>query len=310
MEQRRNSTELYNPLTLNETQNKYPYIKWVDYVNSLLPNNMSVDGNEVVIINSLSYFENFGKLIENTSNRTIANYMFWRLTEYSAYYLNTEVRKLQLAYNTVSIGKKEFSPRWKECISMVNNKLSTAVGAMYIRKYFRLEAKKSALTMVDQIRKEFKEVLKLNDWMDPVTKLAAASKVDAIITHIGYPDELYDDKKLEDYHKTIEVDQMNYLPSILSINKFYMNYEFNSLRKPVNKTDWIAHSSPTVINAYYSFEENSIGMIFNFDFFRKIEIFSIFHYYRASGWYPARNFLFVESPKLYELWWYWFHNWT
>lgn len=260
MEQRRNSSELYNPMTLRETQTKYPYIAWVEYINNLLPPSIRVNENETVIFNSLPFFKHLETLLENTSNRTIANYLFWRLTEYSAYYMNSEIRKRQLAYNTVTIGKKELSARWKECISLTNNKLSTAVGALYIRKYFKPEAKQTAAQMVEQIRIEFKDFLKENKWMDAKTKLAASNKVDAIITHIGYPDELYDDRKLEEYHKAIEINSTNYLVSILNINKFYMNYEFDSLRKIVNKTDWISHSSPTFINAFYSFEENSIGM--------------------------------------------------
>lgn len=262
MEQRRNSTELYNPMTLNETQIKYPYINWTDYLNELFPANVSVAANETVIFNSLSFFKKFETLLETTSNRTIANYLFWRITEYSAYYLNSEVRKRQLAYNTVTIGKKELSARWKECISLTNNKLSTATGALYVRKFFRPEAKTTAAQMVEQIRKEFKDVLKQNVWMDEKTKLAANNKVDAIVSHIGYPNEMYDNQKLDAYHKPLDMNPTSYLSSILNINKFYMFYEFNSLRKPVNKTDWISHSSPTFINAFYSFEENSIGEFF------------------------------------------------
>lgn len=48
-----------------------------------------------------------------------------------------------------------------------------------------------------------------------------------------------------------------------------MNYEFDTLRKPVNKTDWIAHSSPTFINAFYSFEENSIGLLMGLRFINR-----------------------------------------
>lgn len=309
MEQRRNSSELYNPLTLNEAQAKFPYLNWTEYLNDFLPSNISVSENETVIFNSLGYFEEFELLLQNTTNRTIANYLFWRLTEYSAYYLNMEIRKRQLEYNTVTIGKKEHSPRWKECISLTNNKLSTAVGAMYIRKYFRPDAKQMARVMVDQIRQEFKELLRQNLWMDPKTKLAAGNKVDAIITHIGYPDELYDDKKLDEYYKTLDIDGENYLTAVLNINKFYMNYDYAALRKPVNKTDWIAHSSPTFINAYYSFEENSIGMS-NSDS-RSFETFDKKNFFfRASGWYSPRDLFFSQSAQLHELWWHWFHHWS
>lgn len=247
-------------MTLNETHIKYPYLNWTEYLNDLFPSNISVTENETVIFNSLAFFSQFERLLENTSNRTIANYLFWRLTEYSAFYLSSDVRKRQLAYNTVTIGKKELSARWKECISLTNNKLSTATGALYIRKYFHPEAKHTAAQMVEQIRKEFKEVLKQTTWMDEKTKINANNKVDAITSHIGYPDELYDDHKLDAYHKPIVLNSTNYLQSVLNINKFYMNYELHSLRKPVNKSEWILHSSPTFINAFYSFEENSIEL--------------------------------------------------
>lgn len=241
MEQRRNSSELYNKLTLKEVQARYPYLNWLKFINQMLPPNITVDENETVIFNSLSYFEKFGEILEETSNRTIANYLSWRLIEYTAFYLNNDVRKRQLDYNGVAVGKKEFSARWKECISLTNNKLSAAVGALYIRKYFRPEAKLIARDMVNQIRLEFKEMLRKNTWMDPETKLRAAEKVDAIITHIGYPDELYDDIKLDEYHQSIDVDASNYLTSVLSINRFYMNYQLSLLRQAANKTDWVSH---------------------------------------------------------------------
>lgn len=260
MEQRRNSTELYNPMTLAEMQSKYPYNQWVQYVNRLLPNEVQVDSEEVVVVNSPGFLDGLTSLLERTSHRTIANYLIWRITDYAVYYLNNQVRKRQLDFSTVTVGKKEFSVRWKECISMVNNKLPISVGALYIRQYFKPEAKQAATEMVEHIRQEFKDALQKNEWMDVDTKKAALSKVDAIISHIAYPDELYDDQKLETFYEKMVIDPDNYLESVLKINQFYNDYAFNQLRKPVNKTDWVQHAAPTYINAFYSFEENSIGL--------------------------------------------------
>lgn len=260
LEERRNSTELYNPMTINELQKRFPYNDWVKYINQLLPKGMSVDENEVVIVNSLRFFKDLEKLLANSTNRTIANYMFWRITDYAIYYLNNEARSRQLEFSTVTTGKKEFSSRWKECISVTNNKLPIALGALYVRNHFNPESRLAALRMVDHIQKEFKDILRMNDFMDNVTKIAALSKVDAMSVHIGYPDELENDHILEEYHKNMEIDSSYYLRSVLNISKFYMDYSFDLLRKPVNKTDWRAHAAPTYINAYYSFEENSIGL--------------------------------------------------
>lgn len=42
-EKRRNSSALYNPMTVAQLQTKYPYVQWVEYINALLPEGLSVD---------------------------------------------------------------------------------------------------------------------------------------------------------------------------------------------------------------------------------------------------------------------------
>ena len=39
---------------------------------------------------------------------------------------------------------------------------------------------------------------------------------------------------------------------------FGTNYAFSKLREKVNKTDWVRHGRPAVVNAFYSPLENSI----------------------------------------------------
>lgn len=112
--------------------------------------------------------------------------------------------------------------------------------------------------MVNNIKIEFEQILNNVDWMDDKTRVAAHTKVKAMATHIGYPDELMDNKKLEEYYKDLEIDSKKYLESVLRMSVFGTDYAFNKLRKPVNKTDWITHARPAIVNAFYSSIENSI----------------------------------------------------
>lgn len=57
--------------------------------------------------------------------------------------------------------------------------------------------------MVKDIQLEFKDILHKIDWMDDVTRKAALEKAESMTTHIGYPDELLDDKKLEEFYKGV-----------------------------------------------------------------------------------------------------------
>lgn len=261
MEERRNSTEMYNPMSLIELQIKYPYNNWGYYINEILPANLTVYENETIIVLAPPFFDKLGSLLLRTPNRTIANYLMWRLTDSVSDYLSDDFRKMELKFSTVVTGKKEYPPRWKECMSMISQKMPIAIGSLYIRTYFKPTAKITASRMVDGIRREFKALLNQNTWMDQMTKQSALNKLSAIDYYIGYPDEFYDDEKVNDFYDRVKVNPDRYLQSVLDINLFSVDDDYEELRNPINKTDWTEHASATTVNAFYSFEENSIGKV-------------------------------------------------
>lgn len=57
------------------------------------------------------------------------------------------------------------------------------------------------------------------------------------------------------------MDESDYLRNALNLTVFGINFGLRKLREPVNKTDWITHGRPAVVNAYYSPLENSIRNI-------------------------------------------------
>ncbi|XP_059488680.1 neprilysin-2 isoform X2 [Neocloeon triangulifer] len=257
-EKRRNATKLYNPRSIEELQKEYPSIPWMEYFNKILPPSVQVKTDEVVVINVPSYVAELEKLVSNTPKRVQANYVLWRAAAALVSYLTEEVRKRQLKYYTTLSGKTEREPRWKECIDMVTGSLSIAVGSQYVKRYFKEEAKKNSQDMVEDIRAEFIKILKTIDWMDDETRVNALEKAAAMATHIAYPDELLDDSKIIEFYDKLEVSPHLYLESVLNMTMFGTEFSFSRLRKPVNKTDWITHGRPAVVNAYYSSIENSI----------------------------------------------------
>lgn len=50
----------------------------------------------------------------------------------------------------------------------------------------------------------------------------------------------------------------DYLGNVLNLTTFGTDYAYRKLRERVNKTDWISHGRPAVINAFYAPLENSI----------------------------------------------------
>lgn len=233
---------------------------WLELINSLMPKSMTVNDSETVIVDVPDYLTNLGKLLIDTQKRTIANYFMWRVVFASADLLTDNLRKRISLYEAATLGKKIEPPRWKKCVSETTSKLSIAVGGLYVRRYFNEDAKQRAIELVNNIRDEFIHILRDVPWMDEQTKVAAIEKARALQKHIGYPDELDDELKLEQFYKDLYIDANanNMFENVKNVRQFERNFTFNMLHETVNKTDWRMHSMPSMVNAQYSPLENSI----------------------------------------------------
>ncbi|XP_031777451.1 neprilysin-2-like [Nasonia vitripennis] len=258
LEERRDAEMLYHPFSIKQVQSKYTSIPWAKYLNEILKPHTSVAADEVVIVAVPSFLADFEKLIQTTPKRILANYLLWRVSMDSASFLGDKVQAIQTKYEAVLTGKKEKGERWKTCLSDITYNLYVGASAIYVRKYFDKESKHDAEEMIENLQKSFKNILLELDWMDEKTKKAALEKVDWIAPYIAYPNEFFEDQKLDDFYKDFEVVDSSYLKTKLNFNLFQKEYSLGQLRKPVDKTDWISHARSAIVNAFYEPNENSI----------------------------------------------------
>ena len=273
-EQRRDSSRLYNPMTIKELPTLDPNTPWLEYLNKLLSKDIvQVTEEEVIIVDVPNYVRALGSLLRVTPARVQANYLMWRAAASSFSYLNNQAEQIRLRFSTAVSGKTELPPRWMKCVSTTISSLPNAVGSLYVKQYFNGNSKAEAMEMVQEIRREFNLMLHEVDWMDAATKAAAIEKAEAMVTHIGYPPELLDMSKLDDLYKGLQLNANDYYGNALRSTMFGTNYAFSKLREAVDKMDWVRHGRPAVVNAFYSPLENSIqfpagilqGVFFNSD---------------------------------------------
>lgn len=257
-EERRNASLLNNPMTLKELQKKYSWNDWHGYLSTLLPPYISVSDDDIVNIRDLKFFDKLGGLLADTQARTLANFLFGRMTVGKVKYMSSRFRKRQLQYLATSFGKTEEEPRTKECVELVVSKLPNAVSALYVREFFNKNSRKVALEMVDDISSEFASNLNTLDWMDSKTREEANKKLKAMETLIGYPEELENDAFLAEYYKDLEVIENQYLESSLKLQMFLSELSYKQLRDPVVKDDWKKWAKAAQVNAFYNKAHNHI----------------------------------------------------
>ena len=151
--------ELYYSTTLKELAENYSSIPWMEWVRSLLPSTIILTENEPVLTMP-NYIIEMQKLLNATSKKTVANYMYWRIIDSSLEYLNEKIRGRKFNFSpafNVRLG-------WKRCVVTVTKSLPISAGALYVKNYFNKETKIAVLDMTANIKTAFrKTVEKVNN---------------------------------------------------------------------------------------------------------------------------------------------------
>lgn len=257
--ERRNYTKLYNIRKYNELQQLLPNIDWDVYFRALMPSDLHyyLNNNPNIIVNEVVYLKRLSKLLQKTDERILANYIIWRYTSAWSFQLDKRYDDIQLSFLKAMVGKQVKSPRWKDCGNAASGRMSYAAGALYVREYFDKADKEVALAMIDDLHAAFRDLLLTNDWMDNTTRHYALEKESQMQSLIGYPDFLFDDKKLDDYYKQLKLEPGDsYAKMVQKTSKWSQDKNFYRLVEPVDRGEF-GMSSATV-NAFYSSLKNGI----------------------------------------------------
>lgn len=162
-----------------------------------------LDSNPEVIINEPEFFQDLGKLLSESDPKVVTNYIIWRYTSSWAYQLDERFDDIHQTFLKAFIGRQRKSPRWKDCNSAANSRMSYASGAMYVRRFFDKQDREAAVRMVEDLKEAFREMILDNDWMEESTRRYALEKALEMQSLIGFPDFIYNDTALDEYYENV-----------------------------------------------------------------------------------------------------------
>ncbi|CEF59415.1 Phosphate-regulating neutral endopeptidase [Strongyloides ratti] len=257
---RRNYTELYNIIKIDELDKLMPLIDWNRYFRAITPYDLHdyFNSNPDIIVTELKFFDRVLELLKNTDTRVITNYILTRYFSAWTMQLDERYEDIQQEFLKEFVGKKVKSPRWKDCSATASSKLPYASGAMYIDAFFNDKDKAAAMDMVKDLREAFNEILESNNWMDVDTKKYALEKLHEMMPLIGYPEFIKNTTSLDEYYKGLEITSHDSYAEILQkITTWSQHKIFRRLLEPVDREDF--GMSSAVVNAYYSSIKNAIA---------------------------------------------------
>lgn len=253
----RDPVALYNKFKVDDFSKQTPNLNWIQILEKL-----GIPHQDSFIIATPKFYNALSKLIVSEPLDVWKNYMTFQTITSMATYLNDEVNNVAFDFYGKKLkGQKEQQPRWKRVKNVINGTIGESMGQLYVKKYFKPEAKEKMVSLVSNLQSAFAERIQALDWMSDATKQKALAKLNSFTKKIGYPD------KWKDYSK-LAISKDNYAQNVLNSFAFHYNQEINKLGKPVDKTEWFM--TPNTVNAYYNPAFNEIvfpAAILQFPFF-------------------------------------------
>ncbi len=254
--ERRDPNKTYNKYTLRELNKLTPGINWPSMFGKL-----KIQGQDTVLVSSPKFMAEMSNLVARTPVNVLKTYLQWNVLKSSALYLSSPFVKASFEYSQVLSGQKVQTPRWQRMSSLTDNSIGELLGQLYVKKYFKPEAKERMNELIANLKKAYEIRIKKLDWMSDATKEKALAKLHAFDPKIGYPDtwKTYDG---------LEISRDAFFQNIRNTNAWEYNEMIAQLGKPVDRKVW--GMTPPTVNAYYNPVKNEIVFpagILQFPFF-------------------------------------------
>ncbi|RWS19378.1 membrane metallo-endopeptidase-like 1-like protein, partial [Leptotrombidium deliense] len=159
-------------LTLDQMEYTFPKVNWYRIFSRMFKKvNTELRRDEPAVVYNVHYFEQLGRILSSTNNRTIANYIALHVLST----LGTETIPLSLE---IYRNKEHSTQEMEELCYLSTERLFTlALNHVYVRNYFSKELLQELKDFVKHLKASLTLTLQNNEWMDDETKLKAQLKV-------------------------------------------------------------------------------------------------------------------------------------
>jgi putative endopeptidase len=241
----RDPQKTYHPMSVGDLQRLAPTIDWKAYAYDL-----GAPPFETLDVSLPDYMKALDQRLVATPLATWKAYLTFRTIDAYAPTLTKALIDARFDFYSRTLeGVTAQQPRYKRCVAAVDHALGEALGAVYVAKYFPPPAKARARALVDNLQAVLHDDIAKLDWMSPVTKARAETKLAALTKKIGYPDHFRD-------YSGLSVGDVAYATNALAANRFQKAYGLAKIGKPTDRAEWFM--SPPTNNAYYDPSNNEI----------------------------------------------------
>ncbi|RYY42212.1 MAG: M13 family peptidase, partial [Chitinophagaceae bacterium] len=170
----RDPYKTYNKFHTKDFNSLTPGIDWNQVLTAL-----QVKKEDTILVNNPSFFTKMNALLKSAPLADWKTYLEWNVLKAAAPYLSSPFVDANFAYNQVMTGQRVQTPRWQRISAQTDASIPDLLGQLYVKEYFKPEAKARMEVLVSNLRKAFANRIKELDWMSAATKEKALAKLAA-----------------------------------------------------------------------------------------------------------------------------------
>ena len=198
-----------------------------------------------------AYFKEVAHLLQSEDVAAVQTYLRWHVARNMAPALSSNFDSAHFAFFSKTLrGVEQQPPRWKRCVTLVDQQLGEALGQEFVSRAFSPALKEKSLHMTRQVEDAMAKDIDSLDWMSAETKKRAQQKLKAIVNKIGYPDQWRN-------YGTYVVKPDDFAGNVVRGNTFEVKRQLAKIGKPLDRKEW--GMTPPTVNAYFNPQMNDIN---------------------------------------------------
>jgi predicted metalloendopeptidase len=167
------------------------------------------------------------------------------------------MKRPALKFHETIYGRQTYEQQWKRCVSQLKGELfGLAITAMTARKENE-KSRDDVQQMIDNIKHQVMETVKMIP-IDSSMRENLIAKIAAIETFVGYAEEFFKDKPLEDFYSDLEIYEGEFFKTAINLEIFSMKTYGRRILKPISETRWETFTGNSFQKSFYSSIQKTI----------------------------------------------------
>ncbi len=244
--ERRDPYNTYHRMSLAELQKMAPDLDW-----AALFSRTGLKIEPWLNISQPLFVLEVQSTIQRESLQDLKTYLRWALINTRAEMVSKPFRDQNFAFYSQRLrGVDTQRPRWRTCVSMVDQQLGEALGREFVERNFPSQVREDVKRMTVQIQYAMAERIDSLAWMSPATRAQAHDKLQKMRDKIGYPDQWRD-------YSSVEIKADDFYGNVSRATWFDLQRQLAKIGLPLDRGEWFM--TPATVNAYYNPSMNDIN---------------------------------------------------